>query len=143
LPLGRSSHAPADRLGRELAEEMLHTSMPRDRLTHGVYRTIEPSNPLGLLQEVLVLADAAEPLEKRVRVEGVKTGRVTALDFPGQVQQSLAAGILTETEAAMLRDYDRRVMEIIHVDDFTTDEMAAGEQSADDDDVRQARVSNA
>ena len=87
-----------------------------------------PATRSGMLQEALVLADAAEPLEKRVRVEGVKTGRVTALDLPGQIQQALAAGILSETEAAMLRDYDRRVMEIIHVDDFTTDEMAAGEQ---------------
>jgi acyl-CoA dehydrogenase len=141
FPRGQTYHAPSDRLGRDLAEQMLHTSMPRDRLTTGVYRTIEPGNPLGLLQEALVLADAAEPLEKRVRVEGVKTGRVTALDMPGQVQQALAAGILTETEAAMLRDYDRRVMEIIHVDDFTTEEMAAGEQPLD---VRPtARVSNA
>ncbi len=141
FPRGQTYHAPADRLGRDIVEQMLHTSMPRDRLTHGVYRTIEPGNALGLLQDVLVLADAAEPLEKRVRVEGVKTGRVTALDLPGQIQQALAAGILTETEAAMLRDYDRRVMEIIHVDDFTTEEMAAGEPSID---VRRAaRVSNA
>ncbi len=140
FPRGQTYHAPQDRLALEIAEQMLHTSMPRDRLTNGVYRTIEPGNPLGMLQEALVLADAAEPLEKRVRVEGVKTGRVTALDMPGQVQQSLAAGIITETEAAMLRDYDRRVMEIIHVDDFTTDEMAAGEQPVD---VRPARVSNA
>jgi acyl-CoA dehydrogenase len=141
FPRGQTYHAPADRIGHDIVEQMLHTSMPRDRLTNGIYRTIEPNNPLGLLQEVLVLADAAEPLEKRVRVEGVKTGRVTALDFPGQVQQALAAGILTETEAAMLRDYDRRVMEIIHVDDFTTEEMAAGEQPVDD--VRQVRVGNA
>src|SRR5687768_12290001 len=140
FPRGQTYHAPQDRLALEIAEQMLHTSMPRDRLTTGVYRTIEPGNPLGMLQEALVLADAAEPLEKRVRVEGVKTGRVTALDMPGQIQQSLAAGIITETEAAMLRDYDRRVMEIIHVDDFTTDEMAAGEQTVD---VRPARVSNA
>jgi acyl-CoA dehydrogenase len=141
FPRGQTYHAPSDRLGLELAEQMLHTSMPRDRLTTGVYRTIEPTNPLGLLQEALVLADAAEPLEKRVRVEGVKTGRVTALDMPGQIQQALATGILTETEAAMLRDYDRRVMELIHVDDFTTEEMAAGEQPLD---VRPAaRVSNA
>lgn len=141
FPRGQTYHAPQDRLGRDIVEQMLHTSMPRDRLTTGVYRTIEPGNPLGMLQEALVLADAAEPLEKRVRVEGVKTGRVTALDMPGQIQQALAEGILTETEAATLRDYDRRVMEIIHVDDFTTDEMAAGEQPVDD--VRPARVSNA
>jgi acyl-CoA dehydrogenase len=140
FPRGQTYHAPQDRLGRDIVEQMLHTSMPRDRLTTGVYRTIEPGNPLGMLQEALVLADAAEPLEKRVRVEGVKTGRVTALEMPGQIQQALAEGILTETEAAMLRDYDRRVMEIIHVDDFTTDEMAAGEQPVD---VRPARVSNA
>ena len=32
-----------------------------------------------------------EPLEKRIRVEGVKTGRVTALDLPGRIQQALAS----------------------------------------------------
>jgi acyl-CoA dehydrogenase len=140
FPRGQTYHAPSDPLSHQLVDEVLHATVTRDRLTDGIYRTVEPTNPLGLLQEALVLADAAEPLEKRVRVEGVKTGRVTALDMPGQIQQSLAAGIITETEAAMLRDYDRRVMEIIHVDDFTTDEMAAGEQPVD---VRPARVSNA
>ena len=79
----------------------------------------------------MVLADTAEQYEKRVRVEGVKTGRVSALDLPGQIQQALAIGILSETEAAVLRDYDRRVMELIHVDDFTTEEMAAGEASSE------------
>ena len=58
-----------------------------------------------------MLSLAAEPIEKRIRVEGVKTGRVTALDLPGQIQQALAAGIVSETEAAQLRDYDRKVME--------------------------------
>jgi hypothetical protein len=38
----------------------------------------------------------------------------------------LAAGILTEAEAAQLREYDRKVMEIIHVDDFESHELAAG-----------------
>src|SRR5918999_3414282 len=137
FPRGQTYHAPSDRLGLSLVEQMLRSTMTRDRLTHGVYRTIEPSNPLGQLQEAIVLADTAEPLEKRVRVEGVKTGRITALDLPGQIQQSLAAGIITDTEAAMLRDYDRRVMDIIHVDDFDTDDLAAGERPVD---IRQQRV---
>jgi acyl-CoA dehydrogenase len=119
---------------------VLHPTVSRDRLTHGVYRTIEPSNPLGLLQEALVLSETAEPLEKRIRVDGVKTGRITALDLPGQIQQALAAGILSETEAATLRDYDRRVMEIIHVDDFNTEDLAAGQQPVE---MRPARVINA
>ena len=35
----------------------------------------------------------------------------------------LAAGIITETEASQLRDYDRRVMELVHVDDFEPHEL--------------------
>ena len=39
-----------------------------------------------------MLSQTAEPIEKRIRVEGVKTGKVTALDVPGQIAQALAAG---------------------------------------------------
>ena len=97
----------------------------RDRLCRFVYRTLEPGNPLGLLQEALVLSQTAEPIEKRIRVEGVKTGKVTALDVPGQIAQALSAGIISETEAAMLRDYDRKVMELISVDDFESHELGS------------------
>jgi hypothetical protein len=86
---------------------------------------VEPNNPLGLLQEALRLAPVCESIEKRIRVEGVKTGRVTALDTPGQILQALAAGIISETEAAALQDYDAKVMEIINVDDFAAHELAA------------------
>jgi acyl-CoA dehydrogenase len=88
-----------------------------------MYWTLEPTNPFGLLQEALLLTQTVEPLEKRIRVEGVKSGRVTALDLPSQIQQALAAGIISGTEAALLRDYDRKVMEIINVDDFAQHEL--------------------
>ena len=98
----------------------------RERLCHFIYRTLEPGNHLGLVQQALELAIAAEPLEKKVRVEGVKTGRVKALDLPGQIREALAAGILTDAEAAQLREYDRKVMDIVNVDDFESHELAAG-----------------
>ena len=118
MPRGLTYSAPSDRLGRALAELVMSPTQARERLCRFVYQTVRPGNPLGLLQEVLVLAQTAEPIEKRIRVEGVKTGRVSALDLPGQIQQALAAGIISETEAAALRDYDRKVMDIINVDDF-------------------------
>jgi acyl-CoA dehydrogenase len=141
FPRGRTYSAPSDPLGQRIVDTILHTSATRDRITNGVYRTVEPNNPLGLLHEALVLADTAEPLEKRVRVDGVKTGKVTALDLPGQIQQALAAGILSETEAAVLRDYDRRVMDIVNVDDFASEDLAA--MSLPPAEVRIARASNA
>ena len=49
--------------------------------------------------------------------------------MPGQITQALAVGIISETEAASLREYDRKVMELIGVDDFETHEMAAGAQA--------------
>jgi acyl-CoA dehydrogenase len=130
FPRGRTYFAPSDRLGRMIVQQMMAPTEARDRLADGIYRTVEPGNPLGLLQEALVLAEAAEPLEKRLRVEGIKTGRITALDLPGQVDQALDIGLLTSSEAAQLRDYDRKVMELIHVDDFETEELTAGVQPA-------------
>jgi acyl-CoA dehydrogenase len=125
FPGGRAYSAPSDRLGRKLADAVLNDTPVRDRLCHFVYRTLEPGNPLGLLQEALFMSQTAEPIEKRIRVDGVKTGKVTALDVPGQITQAQAAGIISETEAAMLRDYDRKVMDLISVDDFETHELAA------------------
>lgn len=129
FPRGLQYSAPSDRSGRELAELVLNATEVRDRLCYPVYREVQPNNPLGLLQEALELAAGAEPIEKRIRVEGVKTGRVTALDVPGQIAQALAAGIISETEAAQLREYDRKVMEIIHVDDFAPDELGTQQAS--------------
>ena len=128
FPRGRTYSAPSDRLGRAIVEPLMVPSESRERLAAGIYRTPDPGNPVGLLQEALVAAMTAEPLEKRIRVEGVKTGRVTALDLPGQIEQSLAIGLITAAEAQTLREYDRKVMEIINVDDFTPEELMAGVQ---------------
>ncbi|HXS20801.1 MAG TPA: acyl-CoA dehydrogenase [Steroidobacteraceae bacterium] len=123
FPRGRAYSAPSDRLGRRVAELVTRSSDSRERLCQHVYWTLEPGNPLGLLEEVLRLAETLEPVEKRIRVEGVKTGRVTALDLPGQIAQALAAGIISEAEATSLRDYDRKVMDLVRVDDFAPHEL--------------------
>ncbi|MFM7065938.1 MAG: acyl-CoA dehydrogenase domain-containing protein, partial [Gammaproteobacteria bacterium] len=52
-----------------------------------------------------------------------KTGKVTALDLPGQIDQAEAGGILTAAEASRLREYDRKVMAIVDVDDFAPHEL--------------------
>ena len=129
FPRGRTYFAPSDRLGRLIVEALMLPSEARERLSDGIYKTVEPGNPLGLLQEALVLSVSAEPLEKRLRVEGVKTGLITALDLPGQIEQGQASGLLSASEAGLLRDYDRKVMTLINVDDFDPSELAAAEQA--------------
>jgi acyl-CoA dehydrogenase len=123
FPRGRTYFAPNDKLGAIVANSMMAMTETRTRMSQGLYTTLEPNNPVGLLQEALSLADTAEPLERRIRVEGLKTGRIDALDLPHQIDQALAIGLLTATEAEMLRNYDHKVMELINVDDFDPREL--------------------
>ena len=129
FPRGLTYFPPSDRLGRDIVDLIMNPTAARERLTRYIYKTQQANNPLGLLQEALILSTMAEPLEKRIRVEGVKTGRVTALDLTGQIAQALDLGILTEAEAAVLRDYDAKVSHLINVDDFAPHELTAGADS--------------
>ncbi len=119
FPRGLTYFPPSDRSGREIAKLVMTPGEARERLCAPLYNTLAPHNPLGLLQEVLVLAEAAEALEKRIRVEGVKTGKITALDLPGQIRQALQQGILLASEADTLTRYDAKVMDLLNVDDFS------------------------
>ena len=123
FPRGLTYFAPSDRLGRNIVDLIMNPCEARERLSDQIYKTVDAANPLGLLQQALELAQVAETLEKRIRVEGVKTGRVTALDLPGQIRGALAAGIITSAESALLLDYDAKVMHLIHVDDFAPNEL--------------------
>jgi acyl-CoA dehydrogenase len=126
FPRGLTYFQPSDRLGRAIGELIMTPSASRERLTNYIYKTQESRNHLGLLQEALILSTMAEPLEKRIRVEGVKTGRVTALDLPGQISQALALGIVNAAEATVLNDYDAKMLAIINVDDFAPAELGLG-----------------
>jgi acyl-CoA dehydrogenase len=130
FPRGLAYSPPSDRLGHAIGDLIMNPTPTRDRLSTYIYKTAASHNPLGKLQAALVLSSAAEPLEKRIRVDGVKTGRVTALDLPGQTAEALALGIISESEAALLRDYDAKVQDIINVDDFAPHELGvAGAES--------------
>ena len=123
FPRGRTYFAPGDRLGRAVAGLVQTAGDPRDRLTAGVYREQRAGNPLGQLQRALELAPEAELIEKKLRIAGVKMKLISALELPGQIDQGLALGIISADEAAMLRDYDRLVMDIVNVDEFAADEL--------------------
>jgi acyl-CoA dehydrogenase len=126
FPRGLTYFPPSDKLGHAIGELVMNPSASRERLTRHIYKTQQSHNPLGQLQEALVLSTMAEPLEKRIRVDGVKTGRITALDLPGQISEALQLGILNAGEAEVLRDYDSKVLNIINVDDFAPHELGVG-----------------
>jgi acyl-CoA dehydrogenase len=126
FPRGLAYSPPSDRLGHAIGALVMNPTATRERLSAHIYKTATEHNPLGKLQEALILCAAAEPLEKRIRVDGVKTGRITALDLPGQIAQAAALGIVSKAEAEVLLDYDAKVLSIINVDDFESHELGVG-----------------
>ncbi|HEY2676006.1 MAG TPA: acyl-CoA dehydrogenase [Steroidobacteraceae bacterium] len=130
FPRGLAYSPPSDRLGHAIGELVMNPTEARERMSRYIYKTNAVPNPLGRLQEALLLSVNLEPLQKRLRVEGVKTGRVTALDLPGQISQALAQGIINNEEAAALRAFDAKVMDITNVDDFAPLELGIGADAA-------------
>ncbi len=129
FPRGRTYFAPSDRLGARLADGLMTPGPMRDRLCEEAWREAgtrvdgKDSNPLHLLELALRSAVEAEPLEKRLRVDGIRTGRITAVEVAGQIDEAVAIGLLNAAEGELLRRHDALIMSVIHVDDFAPDEI--------------------
>ncbi|HLF12341.1 MAG TPA: acyl-CoA dehydrogenase domain-containing protein, partial [Gammaproteobacteria bacterium] len=122
FPRGRTYSAPSDELGQEIVELIINPTPTRERLTAGAYKTVEPSNPLGLLQQTMELAEQVKPIERRV-FDARRAGEIKADDTPGQIDEAQQKGIITAVEADSLRAFDRKVMDITGVDDFDPSEL--------------------
>lgn len=129
FPLGRWERAPGDRLCHRAAQLLLSPSEVRERLTRGIYVPDSTDNPVGLLEIALPQVIAAEPLERKL-LKAVKAGEVSGLEFPERLVDAVEKGVLSETEAKTLEQVQEMVAEIIAVDDFDTEELAAGQRSS-------------
>jgi len=101
-------------------------SETRERLSHGIYKTIEPGNAAGQAagsaRAVRGRRAAREAPAGRGRQDRARHGARPAR----AIEQALGIGLLDAREAQLLRDYDRKVMDIVNVDDFSTEELMAG-----------------
>ena len=84
---------------------------------------------MGELNELLALAEDMEPLEKKIRA-AEKTGKVTTAPGIERVGAAQKAAILGSEQALQLRDYYKRVMAIINVEEFDNGEISHQGRSA-------------
>jgi acyl-CoA dehydrogenase len=117
FPRGRTYSSPSDELGQRIVELVINPTATRERLTDGIYKAVEPGNPLGLLQQAMELAEQVKPLERRI-FDARRAGQIKAEDTPGQIDEAERKGVLTKAEADAVRAFDRKVLELTGVDDF-------------------------
>ena len=122
FPRGRTYSAPSDDLVKKIVELVTRPGEARDRLSQQAYTTLEPGNPLGLLQEALELSEQMAPLERKLR-QSQKEGLIKADYLGHQIDEAERAEIITKTEAKDMRDYHRKVLDLLAVDDFAADEI--------------------
>ena len=126
FPRGRTYSAPADQLSQKVVALMTTTGEARERLSQQAYTTLEPSNPIGLLQEALELSEKVAPLEKRLR-QAFKEGLISSEYLGDQIPEAKRAGVISTSEASDLESYHEKVMDLLAVDDFAPEELIRSE----------------
>ncbi len=128
FPRGRTYSAPSDEISRKVVELITTPGEARERLSALAYTTLEPGNPIGLLQEALELAIAHEPIERRLR--RARKEELLSSDYLGdQIDEAEKAQVISKAEARNMRSYHEKVLALLAVDDFAPDELARTQDS--------------
>ena len=117
FPLGRRFNPPADILESRLANLISRNTPTRDRLIAGIYLTAVAGNPVGSVEEVFHMALEIEPLQQQVR-NAARAGTITAITESELIDAAEQAGVVNAAEATRLKQYNEKMMEVIHVDEF-------------------------
>ena len=124
FPLGRREVPPSDRLGRRVAAIITAPGEARDRLTQWAYLTPTPNNTVGRMNALLPDVIAAEPVERKF-LKAQKAGQFVSHEYNEQLQEAVKAGVIAESEAALLKRVREGTFEFISVDDFDPKELRA------------------
>jgi acyl-CoA dehydrogenase len=122
FPRGRTYSAPSDELVHKVVELVTTPGEARERLSEQAYTTVEPGNPVGLLEEALQLSIELAPLERRLR-QARKEGLIGAEYLGLQIEEAANAEVIDKDEAAKLRDYYDKVSALLAVDDFAPEDL--------------------
>jgi acyl-CoA dehydrogenase len=133
FPRGRTYSAPSDDIGRKVVDLITTPGESRERLSDLAYTTLEPGNPLGLLQEALALSKEYEPIERRLR-QAYKEGLLKSDYLGDQIAEAEKGQVISKAEARNMRTYHEKVLALLNVDDFEPGELSrqatAGTQPA-------------
>ena len=122
FPLGRHAKPASDRSTYRLVRTMLRPGALRDRLTQGIYISMDPKDITGVLEDAFIKVTKAEEVEAKF-FRAIKKGQIERRLDRDAITDAVDGGILTEAEAATLRLADQATDRAIRVDDFDPDEL--------------------
>jgi acyl-CoA dehydrogenase len=123
FPLGRHAKPASDRETYRFVRTVLRPGALRDRLTRGVYVSMDPKDVTGVLEDAFIKVTKAEDVEAKF-VKAIKKHQLERRLDRDAITDAVDSGILTEAEAAILRLADQATDRAIRVDDFDPEELS-------------------
>lgn len=122
FPIGERFSKPRDLINRKVAQLIFDPTSTRDRLSRGAYTANEPNNLLAQVQDAFIKSIAAEPVEKIIKA-AKKEGKIDGFDAKEQARNALHYQIISKEEYEIFMQAETARMKVIHVDDFSNEEL--------------------
>jgi len=123
LPLGLRYQGPSDTLTHQVAELLQQPGASRDRLGEILFSENNGRHAAGVLSHAFELVAACSDLEGRI-AKASKSGLLVVADGQDKIDAAEQAEVVTAEEAQQLRDAQAALMDVIHVDEFETADLA-------------------
>lgn len=119
FPAGRRFSPPSDALDHAVAATLQRAGDVRDRLTAGMYMPRGEDDRVAVLERAFNAMLESTAIEKKLR-KAIKSGDVAGWTFAEQVDNAVAADVLSADEAQQLRSMEAARTAAIRVDDFAS-----------------------
>ncbi len=116
FPTGKSLRYPNDRVGHKVAALLIEPSEARNRLTEGIFKSVDPKDPVGRIQyafNAVVAASEAERKLRKAKITPPELGRPN-----NWLEKGVKQGVITEHEAQLVNESYHATRAAIMVDDF-------------------------
>jgi acyl-CoA dehydrogenase len=123
FPIGRHAKRSSDRVNYRLVLAVLKPGAFRDRLTKGAYVSMDPDDVTGVLEDALLKVTEAEEIEARF-IKASRKGVIERRLDRDAIADAVAAGVLNDNEAGIMRAADEATDRAVRVDDFAGDALA-------------------
>ena len=124
FPLGRHARPAKDDVNYRFVRSVLRPGAFRDRLTTGVYVSMDPEDVTGVLEDAFIKVTEAEEIEARF-AKASRRGVIERRLDRDPFADAVAAGVLNDNEAGIMRAADEATERVVKVDDFAADELVA------------------
>ena len=122
FPLGARFNPPSDQLETRIAKLFTENTPTRERHLDGIFLENIATNPLGLVNEVFHEHIELQPIYAKIK-KAIRERKLSKALGAEQIHKAVDASVITKAEGKKLLAFDKKLMEVIHVDHFEEKEL--------------------